>query len=95
MARITVNDCIDNVENRFQLIQVATKRARQLMNGYAPLVDPKKNKPAVIALREIAAGKINETILNKINADAKEQLAETSTLDIEQAKNIMESEKSF
>ncbi len=57
MARITVEDCLKNVENRFALIHLAAKRVRQLRKGAEPLVRA-KNKDVVIALREIAAGKI-------------------------------------
>ena len=57
MARITVEDCQERVENRFLLVQMAIKRVRQYREGYEPLVDS-KNKEVVTALREIAAGKI-------------------------------------
>ena len=57
MARVTVEDCLDQCENRFALVILATKRARQLMNGDAALVDT-KNKEGVTALREIAAGHV-------------------------------------
>lgn len=56
MARITVEDCLDNVDNRFLLVLAATKRARQLANGAAPMVEEENDKPTVIALREIASG---------------------------------------
>ena len=56
MARVTVEDCLDNVENRFDLVLLATKRARQLENGVQPLVDRENDKCTVIALREIGAG---------------------------------------
>lgn len=59
MARLTVEDCLNNVNNRFSLVLVASKRARQLAMGATPLVAPEKDKPTVIALREIAEGKIN------------------------------------
>jgi DNA-directed RNA polymerase subunit omega len=65
MARITVEDCLKKIGNRFQLVLVATKRARQLANGKAPLVEEEKDKPTVIALREIAEGKIDESILDE------------------------------
>ena len=57
MARVTIEDCLDNVENRFALVLIASERARQLANGDAPMVSA-KNKLAVTALREIAAGKV-------------------------------------
>jgi len=58
MARVTVEDCLDNLENRFALVLLATGRARMLMKGAHSLVDHSKNKEAVLALREIAAGKV-------------------------------------
>lgn len=58
MARITVEDCIPSVDNRFALVFLAMKRARQLMAGARPLTDVSKNKPPVLALREIATGKV-------------------------------------
>ncbi|WP_196159124.1 DNA-directed RNA polymerase subunit omega [Reinekea sp. G2M2-21] len=68
MARVTVEDCLDKVDNRFELIMVASKRARQIANdGYDALVDEDNDKPTVIALREIAEGKINASILENID----------------------------
>ena len=58
MARVTVEDCLDNCENRFALVVLATKRARDIMSGDQHLVES-KNKAAVTALREIAAGRVN------------------------------------
>ncbi len=57
MARVTVEDCLEREENRFALVILAARRTRQLMKGSEPLVHS-KNKPAVTALREIAAGKV-------------------------------------
>ncbi len=57
MARVTVEDCLDQCENRFALVILATKRARQLMDGERSTVES-KNKEAVTALREIAAGRV-------------------------------------
>jgi len=59
MARITVEDCLANIDNRFQLVLTATKRARQIGHGAEPLVPEENDKPTVIALREIAAGLID------------------------------------
>jgi DNA-directed RNA polymerase subunit omega len=56
MARITVEDCLDNVANRFELVLVAAKRARQLANGASTTLDWENDKPTVLALREIADG---------------------------------------
>ena len=58
MARVTIEDCLDNVENRFALTMVAARRARELGLGQECLVEAPKNKAAVRALREIAAGKV-------------------------------------
>jgi len=60
MARITVEDCLDHVDNRFALVLLATKRARQLVNGVEPLVPWENDKPTVVALREIAEGLITD-----------------------------------
>ena len=58
MARVTVEDCLPMVDNRFALVLLATKRTRQLMAGARPLLPSTKNKPPVLALREIATGKV-------------------------------------
>jgi len=68
MARITVDDCMKQISNRFELTLAATYRARQLTNGATPQVEPDKDKSTVIALREIAAGKIGREMLNRSNA---------------------------
>ena len=65
MARVTVEDCLDNVDNRFQLVLVATKRARQLANGVTPFLDWENDKPTIVALREIAEGLIGPSILEE------------------------------
>ncbi|HZZ85578.1 MAG TPA: DNA-directed RNA polymerase subunit omega [Anaeromyxobacteraceae bacterium] len=58
MARVTVEDCLPLVDNRFALVLLATKRTRQLMAGARPLLPQTKNKPSVLSLREIATGKV-------------------------------------
>jgi DNA-directed RNA polymerase subunit omega len=70
MARITVDDCLEKIPNRFQLTLVAAYRARQLANGSDPYVHgaSQKDKPTVLALREIAAGKVGVEILNRGHA---------------------------
>ncbi|HEY8354270.1 MAG TPA: DNA-directed RNA polymerase subunit omega [Methylophilaceae bacterium] len=70
MARITVDDCLDKIPNRFQLTLVAAYRARQLANGSEPLLNTHglKDKPTVLALREIAAGKVGLEVLNRGHA---------------------------
>jgi DNA-directed RNA polymerase subunit omega len=65
MARVTVEDCLDNVDNRFQLVLVATKRARQLAHGVTPFLDWENDKPTIVALREIAEGLIGPSILEE------------------------------
>jgi DNA-directed RNA polymerase subunit omega len=65
MARITVEDCLDNVDNRFQLVLVAAKRARQLSLGAEACVAKENDKPTVLALREIAAGFVTNAILDE------------------------------
>lgn len=64
MARITVEDCLENVDNRFELVMVSSKRSRQLQTGGKdPLVSVDNDKPTVLALREIAEGLIDASIL--------------------------------
>lgn len=65
MARITVEDCLKTIPNRFQMVLVAAYRARQLSQGYAPKIDA-KDKPGVIALREIADGLIGTDMLKNV-----------------------------
>lgn len=90
MARVTANDCLDHVDNRFELILVSSKRARKLAMGSEPLVPEDNDKPTVIALREIAEGKIDRSILDEVSAAehamdsmvADEELKEGSSPDI-------------
>lgn len=65
MARITVDDSMKNITNRFELTLAATYRARQIANGGTPMVEGNRDKPTVIALREIAEGKVGLEVLNK------------------------------
>jgi DNA-directed RNA polymerase subunit omega len=65
MARITVDDCMKVIPNRFEMSLAATYRARQLANGSQPMIDTTRDKPTVIALRELAASKFGAEILNK------------------------------
>lgn len=71
MARVTVEDCLDNVDNRFELVLLATRRARQLANGQQAGLDWENDKPTVMALREIAEGLVTPAIM-----DAREKAAE-------------------
>lgn len=73
MARITVEDCLEHVDNRFQLVLIATKRARQIATGSAILVDEENDKPTVLALREVAEGKIDASILDEEPEEALEE----------------------
>ena len=65
MARITVDDCLKMIPNRFELTLAATYRARQITNGAAPMLEANRDKATVIALRELAAGKYGVEILNQ------------------------------
>ena len=66
MARVTVEDCLENVANRFELVMVSSKRARQLaVEGKEPKILWENDKPTVVALREIADGHIDADILNR------------------------------
>jgi len=69
MARITVEDCLENIENRFELVLTATKRARQIGHGAEPLVEEENDKPTVIALREIADGLIDPERVDVLQAE--------------------------
>jgi DNA-directed RNA polymerase subunit omega len=69
MARVTVEDCLAKVPNRFELVLMAARRARQIEQGAEPLVPMGKEKPVVIALREIGEGKIDEERINEIQAN--------------------------
>jgi DNA-directed RNA polymerase subunit omega len=69
MARVTVEDCMDYVDNRFDLVLLATKRARQLSNGVEPLLPWENDKPTVMALREIAEGLISHQDVEEKPAD--------------------------
>jgi DNA-directed RNA polymerase subunit omega len=69
MARITVEDCLKVVPNRFDLVLTATKRARQIAHGAGAMVEESNDKPTVVALREVAAGKINQENVELIQAE--------------------------
>lgn len=62
MARVTVEDCLPYVENNFELVLKAARRARDISHGAQPMIDEEGDKPTVIALREIAAGKLNKKL---------------------------------
>ena len=93
MARVTVEDCLDHVDNRFQLVLVAAKRARQLMNQNAePCVDRENDKATVIALREIAEGYITKDILDD---DAQQAMLEENEAAGQLTGEISEDEVEF
>ena len=73
MARITVEDCLDNIPNIFEMVLVAAKRARRVAHGADALVSMDNDKPTVIALREIAAGHITPSILEEIDQPVVEE----------------------
>ena len=77
MARVTVEDCLGNLRNRYELVLLASKRARQIVLGSDPLVPEDNDKPTVIALREIAENLVSNDNIDKINkSDNDEELAE-------------------
>ena len=72
MARITVEDCLEAVENRFELVMLASKRARQIATGgHEPMVDWNNDKPTVVALREIEEGLVTTELLNRVEVEAE------------------------
>ncbi|KAF1004153.1 MAG: DNA-directed RNA polymerase subunit omega [Luteibacter sp.] len=73
MARITVQDCLEVVDNRFELVLLATKRARQLAKGAEPTIDPDHDKPTVVALREIAERRVTEDMIDAIDKATRER----------------------
>ena len=85
MARVTVEDCLENVENRFELVMVSSKRARQIaIEGREPKVPLENDKPTVLALREIAAGLVGAEILGEPDrVEPREPLVRTPAQDFE------------
>ncbi len=73
MARITVEDCLENIGNIFEMVLVAAKRARRIAHGASPLVDLENDKPTVLALREIAEGHVTPAILDEIEQPTPEE----------------------
>jgi len=79
MARITVEDCLEHVDNRFDLVMLATRRARHMRQyGAEPLVPEENDKPTVIALREIAAGLISHEMLDAQDTSTEDEEMEVS-----------------
>ena len=85
MARITVEDCLEKVDNRFELVLMATRRARQIANGADPLVEWENDKPTVVALREIADGEIDARTLEQLEQREREILAAEALANAEAA----------
>ncbi|MFL2736694.1 MAG: DNA-directed RNA polymerase subunit omega [Gammaproteobacteria bacterium] len=86
MARITVEDCLKKIPNRYEMVKLAAKRVKQLaIDGRDPTVDPEDDKPTVIALREIAAGTVTLENIDSFNFDAlEEELSDQLTSDNEE-----------
>jgi DNA-directed RNA polymerase subunit omega len=89
MARVTVTDCLEHVENRFQLVLIASKRARQLSMGAKPLVEEEDDKPTVIALREIAENLVDASILETTNIGLFHDDEEIEEIDDEEAERLI------
>jgi DNA-directed RNA polymerase subunit omega len=89
MARVTVEDCLENVANRFELVMVASKRARQMATGgKEPMVQEESDKPTVIALREIAEGHVTPDILTREDElEAEQELADV--MDVMEARESL------
>ncbi len=81
MARITVEDCLDNIGNIFEMVLVASKRARRVAHGAEPMVELENDKPTVIALSEIAEGHVTPAILEEIEQPVVEDLLQTDLAD--------------
>jgi DNA-directed RNA polymerase subunit omega len=81
MARITVEDCLDNIDNIFEMVLVAAKRARRVAHGADPMVELENDKPTVIALREIAEGLVSPSILEEIEEPVTEDLLQAESID--------------
>ena len=81
MARITVEDCVHNIENIFEMVLVAAKRARRLAHGADAMVELENDKPTVIALREIAEGHVTPAILEEIEVPATEEFMQPEPTD--------------
>jgi DNA-directed RNA polymerase subunit omega len=78
MARVTVEDCLDHVDNRFELVLLASRRARQIAQGKEAMVDLENDKPTVVALREIAEGKISNAVMDAAEKEVDDTQEEES-----------------
>ena len=81
MARITVEDCLENIDNIFEMVLVAAKRARRIAHGADPMVELENDKPTVLALREIADGLVTPKILEEIEQPIADELLQPETSD--------------
>ena len=81
MARITVEDCLNNIDNIFEMVLVAAKRARRVAHGADPMVELENDKPTVVALREIAEGLVTPSILEEIEEPPTEELLQTELIE--------------
>lgn len=81
MARITVEDCVHNIDNIFEMVRVAAKRARRLAHGADPMVELENDKPTVVALREIAEGHVTPAILDEIDVPTPEEFMQPEATD--------------
>jgi DNA-directed RNA polymerase subunit omega len=81
MARITVEDCLENIENIFEMVLVAAKRARRVAHGAEPLVELENDKATVVALREIADGHITPSILEEVELPATDEFMQPEAAD--------------
>lgn len=81
MARITVEDCLDNIDNIFEMVLVASKRARRIAHGADAMVSLDNDKPTVIALREIAEGHITPAILDEVEQPVTEEFMQPEVAD--------------
>ena len=95
MARITVEDCLEVVDNRFELVMMAAKRARQLAGGVDPKLDNSEanDKPTVLALREIAARTIDNALIDEVEKAERER-AEREALELAAAELVAEEDMS-
>ena len=81
MARITVEDCLENIENIFEMVLVASKRARRIAHGADTLVELENDKPTVLALREIADGHVTPSILEEVEQPVTEEFMQPEAAD--------------
>lgn len=81
MARITVEDCLENIDNIFEMVLVAAKRARRIAHGAETMVELENDKPTVLALREIAEGHVTPAILDEIEQPVSDDFMQTDSAD--------------